>query len=75
MIWLTEDETNIAGVRLVSTKGSWHLEKVGKYWQIVWEYQNVTDYGLRLVREKPPYEIQIYNWQTGVPFYFVQYRD
>ena len=36
MIWLTEDETNIAGVRLVSTKGSWHLERVGKYWQIVW---------------------------------------
>ena len=27
---------------------------------------------LQLVGEKTPYKIQIYNWQTAVPFYFVQ---
>jgi hypothetical protein len=72
MGWLTENETNMAGARLVSTNGNWHLQKVGKYWQIVLEPENVTDYGLRLVGEKPAYKIQIYNWKTSVPFYFTQ---
>ena len=75
MHWLEDGDTNMAGGRLVSTNGSWHLEKLDKGWGIVSEYKlsdgSMTIY-LQLVGGKPPYEIQIYNWQTGVPFYFVQ---
>lgn len=75
MHWLGDGDTNMAGERLVSTNGTWHLEKLDKGWGIVSEYTqsdgSMTIY-LQLVGEKTPYKIQIYNWQTAVPFYFVQ---
>jgi len=74
--WLGDGDTNnteILGVNLSS--GTWHLEKSDPGWYIVSEYKkengHMTIY-LRLVGETPPYEIQIYNWQTGAPYYFEQ---
>jgi hypothetical protein len=46
--------------KLISTNGTWHIEKVDKYWQIVWEHENTLDLGLHLISQKPPYKIHIY---------------
>lgn len=74
--WLDDGEANnkdILGVDL--SNGVWELKKSYSCWQIFASYKltngNMTVI-LPLAGEKPPYSIVIDNWQTGVPFCFVQ---
>jgi hypothetical protein len=45
--------------KLISTNGTWKLEKIQGCWGIDWENENVT-HGVDLIGEKPPYKIHIY---------------
>jgi hypothetical protein len=74
-------DANLHAVKMTSTNIIWKLEQYEGTWDIAWSYKDVSENGLvsgdglRLVGGKPPYSIQIYNWQTGVPFYFVQEKN
>lgn len=58
-----------------ATNGLWKLDQLEGAWCLT-ESQKITNGDmlgyLSLVGERPPYSIQINNWRTGVPFYFVQ---
>jgi hypothetical protein len=74
--WLNDGDINnkeISGVDL--SNGIWKLEIAGSRWQISAYYQltnGAMTISLPLAGQKPPYSIVIDDWQTGVPFYFVQ---
>jgi hypothetical protein len=46
--------------QLISTNGTWDLEKVEDCWQIVWDDNKSFDFNLHLMGQKPPYKIFIY---------------
>jgi len=76
--WLNGGKTNIEGRTLLSTNGTWRVEKYKNNWVIISKYgeqnESMTDY-FELVGEKPPYKIQVFNWHTSAPYFFVQSRD
>jgi len=78
--WLAGPDTNPDHESIDSKIGSWNLKESNGRWSLMWHQRMVLHDGnvlswLPLVGEKPPYSIQINNWQTGVPFYFVQAKD
>ncbi|HVU26607.1 MAG TPA: hypothetical protein VHG71_02590 [Verrucomicrobiae bacterium] len=46
--------------QLISTNGTWNLEKVEDCWQIVWSDNKTFDFNLHLMGQKSPYKIFIY---------------
>jgi hypothetical protein len=55
-----QDGSGESHKQFISKNGTWDLEKVNDYWQIVWEHDKTVDLSLHLLGQKPPYKIDIY---------------